>query len=93
MSVTYQDDRIGFDVRARYVGGGLYDPTLSTLVNNKIDARTYVDLGLQVKVAGRLTVYGNIDNLFYVAPPISPGSQGIYDVVGTYFTFGAKISL
>jgi iron complex outermembrane receptor protein len=86
---------ISADVRARYVGGGDYDKR-EDIQNNKIASRTYIDLSLQDEIAtGRghqsIKVYGSIANLFNRAPPIAPNSA-FYDVIGRYFTIGAKVS-
>ena len=40
LSATYEDSSFGFDIRARYIDGGNYDRTRTTLINNKIASRT-----------------------------------------------------
>ncbi|HEY9091827.1 TonB-dependent receptor plug domain-containing protein [Parasphingorhabdus sp.] len=90
LSVGYDNDDMGADVRVRYIDGGLYDHLLTNLVNNKTDARTYVDLGLRFKVTDRFTLSGNVNNLFDKNPPLSPQGNPHYDVIGTYFSIGAK---
>ncbi|MHB9878358.1 TonB-dependent receptor domain-containing protein [Pacificimonas sp. ICDLI1SI03] len=93
LSLTYQSDTIGLDARIRYVGGGDFDSS-QPIVNNDIDARTYVDLGAQFKVDERFTVFGNVNNLFDVDPPLVIQTTNThYNGVGTYYTFGARISL
>src|SRR5690606_39064697 len=89
-SIGYDNDDFGSDVRVRYVDGGLYDHLLTDLVNNKTDARMYVDLGVRFKVADRFTLTGNVNNLFDRQPPLSPIGNPHYDVIGTYFSIGAK---
>lgn len=91
LSASYQDDHFGFDTRVRYVGGGTYNKALTTLVNNQISARTYVDLGVQGKINDRFSLYMNVANLFDVKPPISPAGNMHYDTIGTYFSGGVRV--
>ncbi len=91
MSFTYQDDSVGLDARLRYVGSGAVDKLNLNLINNRIEARTYVDLGAQFKVLDRFTFFGNVNNVFDIEPPISPVGSAQFDVVGTYFTVGARV--
>lgn len=93
LSANYSTDSLGFDLRFRYVDGGKYNRLLTTLVNNDIGSRTYVDLGARVILDDRFTVFGNVNNLFDVAPPISPAGNPHYDVIGTYFTAGVRVRL
>lgn len=90
-SLGYQDRTFGVDARARYVGGGSYNHLLTTLVNNHIGAKTYIDLGMQVKV-DKFTLFGNVNNLFDVKPPLITTGSAYHDIVGTYFTAGARIA-
>lgn len=98
LSFTYQSNAVGLDARLRYVDGGKFNHLLDgvalpqLLVNNDIGSRTYFDLGTQFKAGDRITVFGNVNNLFDVAPPISTTSNIFYDVVGTYFTAGARVN-
>ena len=62
-------------------------------MNQKIDARTYVDLGMQARSMDRFTLFGNVNNLFDVAPPlITTTANAHYDGVGRYFTIGARVN-
>lgn len=88
---TYQNEQFGFDIRTRYIGGGNYDRLRTTLINNRIASRTYVDIGLQFKVEDRFTLFGNVNNVFDRKPPLTTVSNTLYDVVGTYFTAGARV--
>jgi iron complex outermembrane receptor protein len=91
-SASYQGEAVGADLRVRYVGGGKVNQLLTALVNNHVDARTYVDFGAQFRVQDRFTVFGNVNNLFDVAPPLTSTGNVHYDVVGRYFSFGARIN-
>ena len=92
LSVGYDTDDFGTDVRVRYVGGGNYDSQNLAIVpsSQNIDARTYVDFGLRFKVQDKFTLYGNVNNLFDEKAPLSPVGSRFYDTTGTYFTVGAR---
>jgi outer membrane receptor protein involved in Fe transport len=92
VGATYQDEVLGLDLRVRYVDGGFFNSALTTLVNNRISSRTYVDLGVQFKVQDRFTFFGNVNNVFDRDPPISTVGNTNYDIVGTYFTAGARVN-
>nr|WP_294169717.1 TonB-dependent receptor [uncultured Sphingomonas sp.] len=92
LGATYQDAVLGLDLRVRYIDGGSFNSALTTLVNNRISSRTYVDLGAQFKVQDRFTLFGNVNNLFDRDPPLSTVGNPNYDIVGTYFTVGARVN-
>lgn len=90
-SLNYQSDTVGLDTRVRYVGGGDFDGS-QDIVNNHIDARTYVDLGAQARIMETLTVFGNVNNVFDVDPPlITTTASRHYDNLGRFFTIGARL--
>ena len=105
VSAAYEDRRLIVDLRARYVGGGHFnsqpgaetscDPTGRTALCPDIKARIYVDLGFQYTLPfgnqeeSRFTLIGSVANLFDRDPPIFPNRMH-YDVVGRFFTFGAR---
>lgn len=104
-SAAYEDRKFTVDLRARYVGGGHFnsqpgaetscDPVGRTAICPDIKSRTYVDVGLQYALpfgnyeVSHITLFGNVANLFDRDPPLFP-NRTIYDVVGRYFTFGAR---
>lgn len=104
-SAAYEDRRFIVDLRARYVGGGHFnsqpgaetscDAIGRTAICPDIKSRTYIDLGLQYVLpfgnyeVSRITVFGNVTNLFDRQPPLFPNRMD-YDVVGRFFTFGAR---
>lgn len=92
LSANYQTDAVGLDLRLRYVDGGKYNRLLTTLVNNDIGSRTYVDIGARYTFDERFQVFGNVNNVFDVAPPITTAGNPHYDVIGTYFTAGARVT-
>ncbi len=93
-SIGYEDKSFSGLVRARYISPGEYNNQVP-LTNNHIGAYTYFDLQAQMKVPvadGRqMEIYANISNLFDKDPP--PGSlfSPYYDVLGRYFTLGARV--
>jgi iron complex outermembrane receptor protein len=89
LSVVYDDEQFGADARLRYVGGGVWNHLLD-IENNAISARTYLDIGAQVKVAG-FTLFGSINNVFDRNPPLTTTGQIHYDEIGRYFSAGAKV--
>jgi iron complex outermembrane receptor protein len=92
LSATYQGDALGLDLRVRYVGGGKFDKLDTTIVNNEIKSRTYVDAGAQFKVGDQFTLFTNVRNVFDRKPPLSIQLGGIhYDTIGRYFTAGARV--
>jgi len=104
LSLAYQGETIGLDARVRYVDGGKFNHLLDQafvqaanpastayLVNNDIGSRTYLDLGIQFKVNDQFTLSGNVNNVFDVAPPLSPVGPAYHDVIGRYFTASARV--
>ncbi len=63
-----------------------------------VEGRTYVDLSLQYALPfgnhpdSRITLFGSVANLLDRDPPVFPNRMH-YDVVGRYFTFGARARL
>jgi outer membrane receptor protein involved in Fe transport len=90
-TLTYDNKRFGVDARVRYVGGGNWD-SLQPIVNNRIAARTYFDLGGHVNV-GDLTISANIQNAFDRSPPFVLYASNFYDVWGRYYTLSFKLKI
>jgi len=94
-TVAFDNADFGANVRVRYVHGGLYSvpppAPAKAPANNRNGSRTYVDLGLQFK-AGAFTLFGNVNNLFDVDPPLTPYITPNYDVIGRYVSGGVKLN-
>ncbi|MBN8839317.1 MAG: TonB-dependent receptor [Sphingomonadales bacterium] len=88
-SISYSNSDFSIDARVRYVGGGVYDHTLD-LANNKINSRTYFDLGGQATIGG-LTWFASVNNLFDRKPPLTTYGSIFYDSIGRYINVGAKV--
>ena len=90
-TLTYDNARFGVDARVRYVGGGNWD-SLQPIVNNRIAARTYFDLGGHMNI-GDLTISANIQNAFDRSPPFVLYASNFYDVWGRYYTLTFKMKI
>ena len=91
-SVAYDADEFGTYARVRYVDGGKFNSALDgVLINNDIESRTYVDLGVRFRVADRFTLSGDVTNVFDVDGPLSPVGSNLYDIFGTYYTVSARV--
>ncbi|HEY0940153.1 MAG TPA: TonB-dependent receptor [Steroidobacter sp.] len=92
LSAAYQTDALTVDARIRYVGGGDFNKA-QNIVNPRISARTYVDLGADFTIFDNYTLFGRVSNLFDEAPPlITTTYSPHYDVVGRYYTVGLRAS-
>jgi outer membrane receptor protein involved in Fe transport len=114
VNFTYALDRLSANVQLRYVGAGVFSVALrngagaaNTVNNNNVPAYTYTNFGLQYDLLGADTgkkaqIYGQVTNLFNVAPPPLPAaSQGgsnatsfspaYYDVLGRAFALGVRL--
>ena len=90
-SAVYQNDWLSLDARLRYVGGGKFDHT-QNIINNDISARTYVDVGAEFNVEKKFSFFLRVNNLLDRDPPlITTTYNAYYDVVGRYFTAGARV--
>ncbi|TPE63728.1 TonB-dependent receptor [Sandaracinobacter neustonicus] len=99
LSTTYESAHFGGDIRFRYVdSSGYAPPTVLAGQGDSvgISSRTYVDIGLRAYVpfgdGKRFTLFGNVQNLFDRDPPVAAVSSPYYDLIGRYFTIGARAS-
>jgi iron complex outermembrane receptor protein len=111
-TTTLQLGRVTATVQNRYIPKGKYDATLvgpeddgyattlpTSIASNRVAARFYTDLGLQVAIdsgpRAHFEVYGSINNLFDKDPPIAPGNTGTnpayFDTIGRYFQVGVRV--
>jgi iron complex outermembrane recepter protein len=88
----------------RWVQGGVYNSTYVEGIDinrNKVAGRFYTNLSVQYQVLDQITVYGKVDNLFNVFPPIVPNAltepyaatSPFYDVLGRTFALGFRVNL
>jgi outer membrane receptor protein involved in Fe transport len=100
---SLKDFRLG--VSYRYVDGGKFDTRFNTnvldLVDNTIGGRGYVDLSASYKLTSAVELYGRVENLFNVYPPITPNgitqptiaNSQFFDRRGTFFVVGGRLKL
>ncbi|MBB4632059.1 TonB-dependent receptor plug domain-containing protein [Sphingosinicella soli] len=99
LSATYESETFGADIRTRYVDGGGYAPA-NVLAGQGdgvgISSRWYFDLGARVYIPygddKKFTVYGSVQNLFDRAPAVAAVSSPYHDLIGRYFTVGARLN-
>jgi iron complex outermembrane receptor protein len=93
-SISYDGPRFGGYLRGRYISAGNTDNTVKN-VNGQIPAYAYVDLGATAKVempgGTKAELYIDVSNLFDKDPPKASNFSPYYDVIGTYFSAGARI--
>ena len=93
-------------IQGRYLSGGKFDstlgPTALPVAQNRVPAMFYTDLTLKQRIgppSNGFELFLTINNLFDRDPPLAPqGAVTIprqtnpyfYDLIGRYFTFGAK---
>lgn len=93
-SISYRGDSFGANLRARYLSAGKYNANVN-IVNNDIGSYTYFDLGLNARLArfagADVEIYANINNLLDKDPPASSAYSAFYDVMGRYYSLGARV--
>lgn len=93
-SIGYDSDDFGAQLRARHISAGNYNSTVK-LLNNRIPAYTYIDLLARAHIPTgsdtRMEIYANITNVFDKQAPNGSLYSPFYDVVGRYFSLGARL--
>jgi outer membrane receptor protein involved in Fe transport len=91
LSATYQNDLYSLDTRLRYAGGGKFN-SAQNIVNNDINARIYVDVGAEIRPSQQFSFFLRVNNLLDRNPPlITTTYNPFYDLIGRYFTAGARV--
>lgn len=101
LSVAYETETAGLDLRMRYISGGLTSNTNAVVtstagittgsLSRTVDAFTYVDVGAQFRVDKQFSMFINVNNLFDKPAPLETQQSGTYDHVGRYFSAGARV--
>jgi len=98
-------DRFHIGIGYRFIDGGKFDTRFNVnrldLANNTVPGRSYIDLSGAFDVTEAIELYGRVDNLFNVSPPITPNSivtttianSQFFDRRGTFFVVGARLRL
>jgi outer membrane receptor protein involved in Fe transport len=90
-SATYQNELYSLDTRLRYAGGGKFNH-LQNITNNDINARIYVDVGAEIRPTQQFSFFLRVNNLFDKNPPLVTTTYNpFYDLIGRYFTAGARV--
>jgi len=100
--VAYTRDRLSLSVQERYIGA-FHKSDQFVWIDNKVPATWYTDVSVSYRfsdVSGRPEFYLTINNLLnqkgrlFLISPVSglnvPTSRSIYNIVGRYFTVGAR---
>lgn len=94
-SIGYDSENFGTQLRARYISAGNYNSTIR-LLNNHIPTYTYIDLLARARIATgprtRMEIYGNVTNLLDKQAPNGSLYSPFYDVIGRYFSMGARLA-
>lgn len=94
-SIGYDSEDFGTQLRARYISAGNYNSTIR-LLNNQIPAYTYIDILARARIATgprtRMEIYGNVTNLLDKQAPNGSLYSPFYDVIGRYFSMGARFA-
>lgn len=81
-------------MRGRYISSGVYNNQLK-LTNGNIDNYLYWDVGMKARWVSakdnELEIYADISNLLDKKSPLGAVGSPYYDVVGRYFTLGARM--
>jgi hypothetical protein len=90
----WRGDRYSAQARARYLSAGVYNNQLQ-LTNGDIGSYVYWDVGgrmrLPMSAAREFEIYADISNLFDRKSPLGAVGSPYYDVVGRYYTLGARM--
>jgi len=112
----YLNDPWQISIEENWISGGtfsyLYNPKnvgasnaaaigAESINNNQVDGRFYVNLSVAYQLNNVWQVYGRVDNLFNVNPPLLPdglafqhiSNTGLYDHIGTQFLVGVKLAM
>lgn len=101
LSIDYSNDTFGLGALVRYVDGGKLNVSYVEgidIPDNRVSSRTYVDLNASANLTDNIEVFGAIDNVFNVAPPLTPNavtapsyaSSAFYDRIGRTYALGAR---
>lgn len=112
--LTWRSDSFTAVVSGRYVGKGRYNvtyigpdedgysPDLANSINdNSVEARFYTGLALTYRLGSddQFEIFGTVNNLFNIAPPIAPGGNGYptnpvyFDTAGRSYRVGVRLAL
>lgn len=102
LSAGYRTELFSLGAQVRFIDGGVRNVTWVDGVDidsNKVSSRTYLDLNGSIKVGENVELYGAIDNVFNLEPPLTPNaitapsyaSSAFYDRIGRFYAVGARM--
>ncbi|MBT2187314.1 TonB-dependent receptor plug domain-containing protein [Sphingobium nicotianae] len=102
--LSWTTDKMRLGAYFRYIGSGKFRSFYVDNVDlpadqNHVKGRGYLDLSASYKITDFLEIYGKVDNLLDVSPPILPNAitqptvanSQMFDKVGRYYVFGARV--
>ena len=105
LDANYAIGKFKFGIGYRYIDGGNFDTrfniTRLDIADNTVAGRSYVDVSGSYKLTSNIELYGRVENLFNVYPPITPNSiatptianSQFFDRRGTFYVVGARLRL
>lgn len=104
-NLVYTTGPLSLGLSGRYVGGGVFDVTFgpNDINDNDISSRFYLNLSASYEIGEgdgwKMELYGSVKNLLDKDPPIVGSTfqapfatnGALYDMVGRYFTVGARM--
>lgn len=105
LDASFSLDRLRMGIGYRYIDGGKFDTRFNQdqldIADNSVAGRSYVDLSASYELTQAVEVYGRVENLFNVHPPITPNgitqptiaNSQFFDRRGTFFVVGARLRL
>lgn len=102
--LTYDMERVRLGLFLRYLGGGKFrsfyiDDVDLPAAQNDISGRLYTNVSAAYKLTDSIELYGKIDNLFDIDPPITPNfivqptiaNSQMFDRVGRFYSGGVRV--
>jgi outer membrane receptor protein involved in Fe transport len=105
LDADYAIDNFKLGIGYRYIDGGKFDTRFNTttldLADNNVSGRSYVDVSTSYRMTKQVEIYGRVENLFNVNPPITPNgitqptvaNGTFFDRRGTFFVVGGRLRL
>jgi len=100
-SATYSTDDYRLSLTGRYISGGAITRDGSTLDDNHVKGRFYLDVSgevtlLETSSGGKVALFGVVKNAFDKDPPFTgyqfQTARQLYDVIGRQYTAGVRFN-
>ena len=105
IDADYTVNDFKFGIGYRYIDGGKFDTRFNVInfdiADNTVSGRSYIDLSTSYRLNKTFEIYGRVENLFNVYPPITPNgitqptvaNSQFFDRRGTFFVIGGRVRL